>query len=917
MKQKIQFKGRTLMFSVTLISCIMLFNINVFAVQPQSSYWYPKQLLEWNPSNDKDAKYNIGSIPLAKRFVSDKMNKNASSNPKVIALSIMNPSTSGTPSQGSNKFDTYTFSYWQYIDTLVYWGGSAGEGLIVSPSADVIDSAHKNGVTVLGTIFMPPYAYGGKDEWVKDLLVKDHKGNFPVADKLIQVAKYYGFDGWFINEETGSRFLDDKRTITEEDAKLMREFLRYLQDKKPSQMQIIWYDAMDKDGYVGWQNMLNDLNKPMLGTSDNKLSDGMFLNFWWTNEGWYLRDKKTIYYTDGTELKKSGELAKQIGRSPYELYAGVDVQSDGYNTEVDWNRLFPNNNGENAYTSLGLYCPSWTFYSSGTVDEYLSKESRFWTSESGDPRVADASSPWKGISNYVVEKSSVNSLPFCTCFNMGNGKFYAVNGDIVKNSPWNNRSLQDIMPTWRWIIDNDGNTLKPSIDFDSAYYGGTSLKVTGDLKANNESLLKLYKTDIKIEPNTKLALIYKVNNSDSNMKVALTFDGDSRIYYADVDKANGDGWNTKKLSLGKYIGKKLTSISLAFKSEHDISNFTANIGQLILNNSNEGAAVLSAVSNIKIEDTDFREGIYTDVRLNWNKLDSSIQQYEIYRVKPNGSREFLGATPNNSYYVQEMRRIDKEKATTLEIVPVDKNYSRGEAADVLFNWPAYPKPIANFTSDKTLIAPSESVKFVSTSSEVTESLKWKFDGAVIVTSTEKEPIVTYEKEGTYKVSLIAKNSSGESEAVKEGYITVSKDAIGGLKNLSLNKRVFADSFTNDNEKPDFAVDNNEKTKWCAVGDVAHQLTIDLDSPHMISQFIIKHAEAGGESAAFNTRAYRIQLSSDNKNWADAVTVNDNSAAVSMHAVPVTTARYVRLIIDKATQGGDTAARIYDFEVLGL
>lgn len=58
------------------------------------------------------------------------------------------------------------FSNWQYIDQLVYWGGSAGEGIIVPPSPDVTDAAHKNGVPVLGTIFFPQGAHGGKIEWL-------------------------------------------------------------------------------------------------------------------------------------------------------------------------------------------------------------------------------------------------------------------------------------------------------------------------------------------------------------------------------------------------------------------------------------------------------------------------------------------------------------------------------------------------------------------------------------------------------------------------------------------------------------------------------------------------------------------------------------------------------------------------------
>ena len=70
----------------------------------------------------------------------------------------MNASTSGNAPHGLNTANANVFSYWQYIDKLVYWGGSSGEGLIVAPSADVIDAAHRNGVPVLGTVFFPQAA---------------------------------------------------------------------------------------------------------------------------------------------------------------------------------------------------------------------------------------------------------------------------------------------------------------------------------------------------------------------------------------------------------------------------------------------------------------------------------------------------------------------------------------------------------------------------------------------------------------------------------------------------------------------------------------------------------------------------------------------------------------------------------------
>lgn len=172
--------------------------------QPESSYWFPDELLEWSFAKDADAKYNVSTEPLAKRVEKSqliKANKTQNEQMKVVALSIMNSSTSGNAPRGSNTFDANVFSNWQYIDQLVYWGGSAGEGIIVPPSPDVTDAAHKNGVPVLGTIFFPQGAHGGKIEWLDTFLKKDATGHFPIVDKMIEVAQKYGFDGWFINQE--------------------------------------------------------------------------------------------------------------------------------------------------------------------------------------------------------------------------------------------------------------------------------------------------------------------------------------------------------------------------------------------------------------------------------------------------------------------------------------------------------------------------------------------------------------------------------------------------------------------------------------------------------------------------------------------------------------------------------------------
>jgi endo-beta-N-acetylglucosaminidase D len=191
--------------------------------------------LSWSTSTDPDAPFNRSGIPLKNKYIDSitVVNPNARFNEgRVNPLAAFAP-TSDNPSQGSLNINYCTFSFWQYTDQLVFWGGSAGEGLILAPNPTIIDAAHRNGVKILGNVFFPPAAYGGQFQWVNDFLQKSG-GTFPVADKLIEAAEYYGFDGWFINQETAGG-----NTQTAAD---MRDFMIYFQEH--SNLEIEWYDAM-------------------------------------------------------------------------------------------------------------------------------------------------------------------------------------------------------------------------------------------------------------------------------------------------------------------------------------------------------------------------------------------------------------------------------------------------------------------------------------------------------------------------------------------------------------------------------------------------------------------------------------------------------------------------------------------------
>lgn len=882
---------------------------------PITPFWFPEELLKWDPTKDEDIKYNKATIPLAERVSKENLpliNKTQNKDFNIVVLSMMNESTSGNSPQGLNKFDSNTFSYWQYIDKLVYWGGSSGEGIIVPPSADVINSAHKNGVPVLGTIFFPTTEHGGKAEWVEQFLYKDENGNFPMIDKLIEVCEVLGFDGWFINQETGltikeNNFIDQSETvqegskITKTHAELMQEFIREF--NKKSDYEIMWYDSLTKDGEMDWQNALTEKNDYFLIDADKeKVADSMFLNFWWT----------TNRLAEQELLRESNLRAISLGINPYSLYAGIDIQANGTNTQIRWGLLTDDNNIP--YTSLGIYCPSWTFFSSNNVDEFMSKENRLWVNELGDPRANIEDAGFIGMSTYAVENTVINSIPFTTNFNIGNGYNFFVNGEKVSSMDWNNRSLADVMPTYRWIIDNEGdNSLKASIDYSKAYYGGNSIKLAGNLKANTPSEIKLFSSDLKIENDTQFTTILSAS-SDVSIKLILDFDDGSSEEIEGNTIVSSD-WTKVNFDVSKFTGKVIRSISYKILSDKDVSNISVNFGNISINSKN---ANVSDIISVNVDNVVFEEeDMYAGVRLSFDASNKNdVKHYEIYKVNEDESLTFLGASINENYFVNALTRDNKSNTTTFEVVAVNNDLSRGNGMRTKIEWPDNSIPKSDFTASKTLISPGEEITFTNLSSQVTENLEWTFEGATVQNSTEISPTVKYENEGTYKVSLKAKNSSGEDIKTIENYITVTKDA-ENFKNLSNSKNAGASSFVNSNEAPNFAFDGKLDTKWCATGTPPHNITVDLGSVSLISEVKIAHAEAGGESNSMNTSDYIIEVSEDGDNFTEIVNVKKNSKANTIDTFKAISARYVRVIATKPTQGSDSAVRIYEIEVSGI
>nr|CTQ95793.1 Endo-beta-N-acetylglucosaminidase [Kibdelosporangium sp. MJ126-NF4] len=598
------------------------------ATQPYASYWHPATILNWTP-DAPDARYNRSTVPLAPRAPSAwRANAHARPNEARVQALVAFAPTSNNPAQGALDMNYYAVNYWQYMDELVFWGGSASEGLILAPNPTVTDAAHRNGVRVLGNVFLPPTAYGGQIQWVRDF-VRRSGSRFVVADKMIEVARHHGFDGWFVNQETAG---GDTALAT-----AMKEFLIYL---RAGGLRVIWYDAMTRTGSVSWQNALTSANQQFFQDGSTRVSDEVFLNFWWSTSG----------------LSSSAGLARSLSRSPYDLFAGVDVEANGYDTSVGWPSVFPEN--QSHITSLGFYRPEWTFTSASGPADFYARDSRFWVGQNGDPSNTATSAAWKGVAHYVSEQTPITSLPFVTNFNTGHGRKFAVDGTVLSTSAWNNLSLQDVLPTWRWVVESSGTKLTPSLDWDTPYDGGTSLRISGSTSATNT--IRLFATRLRLAAGDSLTLVHQTQAGPSRLQVGVSFsDAPGQLTFLDVGTSAG-GWQQRTFDLAPYAGRDLVGIAIRVLA----GSSTLYIGRLGVHGATQAPPAPTSLF--------VAQNGLTSARLTWTKAPGAIRHYRVYQVGAS-ARTFLGATGNDAYFIPSIIR-NSGQSVTLEVQSVNEAF---------------------------------------------------------------------------------------------------------------------------------------------------------------------------------------------------------------------------------------------------
>ena len=282
-----------------------------------------EDFLDWSPETDPYAEYLRAQVPLQDRnaaLAATQANPELSPETQWFTLAGDYGNAFFDSYPYTNEFSQYLFNFWQYTDYYGSWHGMPTEevpeemykdergvndawqyrkfefGLVNMPNPGYTNAAHKNGVLSIGCIFLPRT---GLKHTV--FLTQDEDGSFPYADKLIEMCEYYGFDGYFINQE---------ETIPAGDVELYKGFMKQMRD---AGLYIQWYDSINNnDGTLIYENEFTDINAPFVydQETDTQYSDSIFLNYWW-NRGY-------------NKLATSEEYALSLGLNPLEVvFAGI------------------------------------------------------------------------------------------------------------------------------------------------------------------------------------------------------------------------------------------------------------------------------------------------------------------------------------------------------------------------------------------------------------------------------------------------------------------------------------------------------------------------------------------------------------------------------------------------------------------
>ncbi len=496
---------------------------------------------------------------------------------------------------------------WQYLQSLVYFGGSQSGGQVIIPAPGWIHAAHQNGVKIYGTIFFSPSVFGGDKEIkaIEDMVTPGQLQN-QIAKQLASIAQTYGFDGWMINQETES--------FSAKQLSGMKSFIHQLHLDDPS-LTVTWYDDAT-NSLSHYSDLLSNLL--IDNTNNTELYSPVFVNYGWSQQQQYAQqaalDKypvKDIHY--GVDVPNLPPYNWSAAKSTFtQVYPSP---ATSYGSITEWN--FMTFITHTANGSVGT----------SDLNTLNSNERNFWTN--GNRPGTD------GASQYVASFTPITQLPFYTHFNTGEGSDYFIDGKAQQVGKWNDIGQQDILPTWQFMSTDSNTSDKVHVgyDYSQAYSGGSSLQVTAsDMLSKEVITVPLYRTNASLTAKDVVQFISKSSQPNLDASVCVATDDGKLSCFSSTGSSNNQ-WVKKSSSLSAFAGSTVKQIYLKLQAIKPIKNVEFNLGGLYLGASSTG---VHAVNLQPSTTPNCKPGVDC---VSWQSVKSAVN-YLVF----NDASQFVGAT---------------------------------------------------------------------------------------------------------------------------------------------------------------------------------------------------------------------------------------------------------------------------------
>ncbi len=704
----------------------------------------------------------------------------------------------------SYYFNSEVFSTWSYID---HWGNWTAPYLRL-PAA-FADVAHKNGVSVSATA---PVAWSA----TVDLATNNDGagGNFKAVvdggpEKYINYLRYYGIDGAGYNSEFNFRYESQSNSFED----FLSKASVKAKEKGLNLYSNVWYSLTGNAGQIisgGSWDRLDSSNNEYFHKNGKTVSTHFFLNYNW----------------GGSDLPSSVEMAESLGRNSYDVYAGWNMQkgsgeswqllernkvSVGVWGAHSANMLYENRGGAGSSPmaqQVGYQRTSENFFTGGKRNPLLAGE----VAGSSMPSGYQSTEGFFGISKIVAERSALQSTdiakdPFVTYFNLGNGRFFNLEGETKMAGEWYNLGMQDHMPTWRWWFSKSfmgrgadqapANSLKAEFTWEDAWFGGSCLQISGGTTA--KQYLQLFQTKYPVQAGDKITVRYKVVRGTGTIGLSagvIGSDAEAQVAVTGSSAPEYGEWVAQEITIGSGLGAGILRIPggstlgvLGLNFTNTSSDFIVRIGEISLTrvqaitpkaptitkhvhleNSHKGFDFKLIYSMAPLKTT--REVTYNDEVDTW--------YYEIYSQQKGEDEQFCTATTSwAAYMVNAKINIEGSRQVRYGVRAVSLD---GKTKSPI-TWTNYEdlRPATednNVSADYTTVNPNEKVTVSFDDPKHAAATKWEFkrNGQVVSTvSGGTSATAQFTEAGSYDLEYTLANGTVMK---RPAFISVVPEAAG-------------------------------------------------------------------------------------------------------------------------------------------